>query len=138
MSSIESASRQPIDQTTRQLTDKLLLLRLALAAIARVTGVSERWLQMYVNSVVLPDSEDHRSHPKKPCWLTIQLDEMWSFVDSKEDKQWRESALDTDSHEIVGVFIGDRFRQAAKGLWQSEPSRLPRLRHLLHRFLGGV
>jgi hypothetical protein len=29
--------------------DKLLLERLALAAIARVTGVSERWLQMYVN-----------------------------------------------------------------------------------------
>jgi hypothetical protein len=31
------------------LIDKLLLERLALAAIARVTGVSERWLQMYVN-----------------------------------------------------------------------------------------
>jgi hypothetical protein len=28
---------------------KLLLERLALAAIARVTGVSERWLQLYVN-----------------------------------------------------------------------------------------
>jgi hypothetical protein len=31
------------------LIDKLLLERLALAAIARVTGVSERWLQLYVN-----------------------------------------------------------------------------------------
>ncbi|WP_155706756.1 hypothetical protein [Gloeocapsopsis dulcis] len=29
--------------------DKLLLERLALAAIARVTGVSQRWLQLYVN-----------------------------------------------------------------------------------------
>lgn len=43
------ATRQPIDEATRQLIDKLLLLRLALAAIARVTGVSQRWLQMYVN-----------------------------------------------------------------------------------------
>ena len=46
---VEHATRQPIDQTTRQLIDKLLLERLALAAIARVTGVSERWLQMYIN-----------------------------------------------------------------------------------------
>ena len=46
---VENPSRQPIDQATRQLIDKLLLERLALAAIARVTGVSGRWLQMYVN-----------------------------------------------------------------------------------------
>ncbi len=46
---VEGATRQPIDEATRQLIDKLLLERLALAAIARVTGVSQRWLQMYVN-----------------------------------------------------------------------------------------
>jgi transposase-like protein len=46
---VENASRQPIDEATRRLIDKLLLERLALAAIARVTSVSERWLQLYVN-----------------------------------------------------------------------------------------
>jgi transposase-like protein len=46
---VENASRQPIDMATRQLIDQLLLERLALAAIARVTGVSERWLQMDIN-----------------------------------------------------------------------------------------
>jgi transposase-like protein len=46
---VENASRQPIEEATRQLIDELLLERLALAAIAQVTGVSERWLQMYVN-----------------------------------------------------------------------------------------
>ena len=30
--------------------DKMLLEGLALAAIARITGVSERWLQIYVNN----------------------------------------------------------------------------------------
>jgi transposase-like protein len=48
---VENASRQPIDEATGQLIDKLLLERLALAAIARVTGVSERWLQLYVNQL---------------------------------------------------------------------------------------
>src|SRR5919199_2280064 len=46
---VENARRQPIDEATRRLIDKLLLEGLALAAIARVTGVSERWLQLYVN-----------------------------------------------------------------------------------------
>jgi len=46
---VEHPSRQPIDQATHNLIEKLLKERLALAAIARVTGVSERWLQMYVN-----------------------------------------------------------------------------------------
>lgn len=46
---VEGATRQPINEATRQLIDKLLLERLALAAIARVTGVSQRWLQLYVN-----------------------------------------------------------------------------------------
>jgi transposase-like protein len=46
---VEAPTRQPIDAATRQLVDKLLLERLSLAAIARVTGVSQRWLQLYVN-----------------------------------------------------------------------------------------
>ena len=31
------------------------------------------------------------------------------------------NAIDADTREIVGVFIGDRSRQAAKQLWQSLP-----------------
>lgn len=38
-----------MDEATRRLIDKLLLERLALAAIARETGISERWLQLYIN-----------------------------------------------------------------------------------------
>ena len=47
---------------------------------------------------------------------------MWSFVGSKENKQWIWLAIDADSREIVGVFVGNRSRQGAKGLWQSLPA----------------
>ena len=47
---------------------------------------------------------------------------MWSFVGAKENKQWIWLALDADTREIVGVFIGDRSRQSAKQLWQSLPA----------------
>lgn len=45
-----------------------------------------------------------------------------SFVGSKQNKQWIWLAIDADSREIVGVFIGDRARQSAKQLWQSLPA----------------
>ena len=38
-----------IPQDKKDLIDKLLLERIPLAGIARVVGVSERWLQSYVN-----------------------------------------------------------------------------------------
>ena len=41
--------KKPVSDETKTLIDKLLLERLPLAAIVRVTGVSKRWLQYYVN-----------------------------------------------------------------------------------------
>jgi len=38
--------------------------------------------------------------------LTIECDEMWSFVKSKDNKQWIRLALDTKTREIVGVYVG--------------------------------
>ena|SRR5438105_10509736 len=46
---VENPEMRPISQETKGLIDKLLLERVSLAGIARVTGVSERWLQSYVN-----------------------------------------------------------------------------------------
>ena len=46
---VENPTRDPIADESRELIDKLLQERLALAGIARVTGVCERWLQMYLH-----------------------------------------------------------------------------------------
>lgn len=75
---------------------------------------------------------------KKPGRLTLQLDELWSFVGCKENKQWLWLAMDVDTREIVGVYLGDRTGQAAKRLWQSLPPNLPSVRALLHRLLGSL
>ncbi|MEG4172992.1 MULTISPECIES: hypothetical protein [unclassified Microcoleus] len=40
---------QPISSATKELIDRLLLEKISLAGIVRATGVSERWLQYYVN-----------------------------------------------------------------------------------------
>ena len=43
-------TKKVIGQDTRELIDKLLLERSSLAGIARVSGVSEQWLQTYINA----------------------------------------------------------------------------------------
>ena len=53
--------------------------------------------------------------------LTIQCDELWSFVDNKGNKQWVWLALDANTHEIVGVYIDARDEAAARKLWQFLP-----------------
>jgi insertion element IS1 protein InsB len=47
---VENPQHQPISEETKGLVDKLLLERVSLAGIVRVTGVSERWLQYYINA----------------------------------------------------------------------------------------
>ena len=47
---MQDPQNKVIAQATKDLIDKLLLERLCLAGIARVTGVSELWLQRYVNA----------------------------------------------------------------------------------------
>ncbi len=53
--------------------------------------------------------------------LTIQCDELWSFVDNKGNKQWVWLALDANTREIVGVYIGAPDEAAARKLWESLP-----------------
>lgn len=47
---------------------------------------------------------------------------MWSYVTERGNKVWIWLAIDVDSKQIVGVFVGDRSKNGAKGLWESLPS----------------
>jgi insertion element IS1 protein InsB len=46
---VENPAWQPISAETKAFIDKLLLERISLRGIVRVTGVSLQWLQDYVN-----------------------------------------------------------------------------------------
>ncbi|NEQ26160.1 MAG: IS1 family transposase, partial [Microcoleus sp. SIO2G3] len=59
--------------------------------------------------------------PKAKGHLAVQMDELWSFVDDKGNKQWVWLALDVATREIVGCYVGDRSSEAAMALWKSLP-----------------
>jgi hypothetical protein len=71
---------QPISSATRELIDRLLLEKISLAGIVRATGVSERWLQYYVNKKLGGVKREVEVKSKKKGKLTIQCDEMRSFI----------------------------------------------------------
>jgi insertion element IS1 protein InsB len=54
--------------------------------------------------------------------LTIQCDELWSFVGQKTNQQWSWLALDAETRLIVGCAVGGRDEAGARSLWQSLPA----------------
>lgn len=114
--------KSPVSDATKTLIDRLLLERISLAGIARATGVSERWLQSYVNEKYKQVPREANVKKKTGGSLIIECDELWSFVRKHDNKQWVWSAIDRDTREIVGVFIGSRDREGAEGLWESLPA----------------
>ena len=120
--SVENPSKKIISQETKNIIDKLLLERISLAGIARVVGVSKRWLQKYVNEKYNDIPKKVKIKKKLKGRLILECDELWSFVDNKENKVWIWLAKDRDTGEIVGVYIGSQDKIGTKGLWDSLPS----------------
>ena len=88
-------SQKIVSEETKQLIDKLLLERISLRGIERVTGVSWSWLQNYVNDKFAAMPRQISVSEKARGKLTIECDELWSFIFSKETKP-----LCTESAEV--------------------------------------
>ncbi len=84
-------TNKTVSDETKQLSDKLLLERISLRGIARVTGVSWSWLQNYVNNKLAAVPRKIKVSDKPKGKLVRECDEMWSLVFSKTIKVyiWR-------------------------------------------------
>ncbi len=67
----------------------------------------------YVNKYYQQVEQQAEVVPKEKGKLTVQIDELWSFVDNKGNKQWVWLAIDARTREIIGCEIGDRSRTSA-------------------------
>jgi hypothetical protein len=66
------------------------------------------------------------------------MDELWSFVDHKGNKQWVWIAIDAQTREIIGCNIGERSRASARQLWDSLPGVYKQCAFGVYRHVGGV
>ena len=114
-------SKKSVSEETKQLSDKLLLERISLRGLQRVTGVSWSWLQDYVNNKFSQVPRQTTVSKKPKGKLIIECDELWSFVYSKQFKFYVWLAIDRITREIIGFYIGDRSRNSARKLWNNLP-----------------
>jgi IS1 family transposase/transposase-like protein len=119
---VENPGWHPIEANKIALVERLLLERISLAGIARVLNFSERWLQRFVNLYYqMVPRHIHIPQTTPTSLKIVQMDELWSFVQSKANKQWVWLALDTTTALIVGCSVGDRSTKSCRGLWTSIP-----------------
>jgi len=118
---VVNPTKSSVSEGIKQLIDRLLLERISLREITRVTQVSWSWLQAYVNQKLGLTSRQIMVSGKLPGGLVIKCDKMWSFVERKKNEFYIWLAIDRNSRKIVGCYIGDRTRKSARKLWASLP-----------------
>ena len=111
-----------------EIINKLLLERIALRGICRVVGISISWLLKYIKK--LYDQQPRNLNYRLPvqgaeCRLIkSELDEMWSFVQKKANKQWIWIAQCRRTRQVIAFHIGGRGRADAKKLWKKLPKAI--------------
>ena len=120
-----------IPQSTKKLIERLLLERLSLEGICRVTGVSMKCLLAYLSELyqqVLDDlGVEIPSDIEGVMLLRVEADELWSFVGSKKNRQWVWLALDITTRQVIALHIGGRGRLDAKMFWENIPEEFKEL-----------
>jgi insertion element IS1 protein InsB len=53
--------------------------------------------------------------------LEAEVDELWSFVGKKANRQWVWIAMDADTRQIIAFHVGDRRGESGKELWANMP-----------------
>src|SRR5512145_1702742 len=91
-----------------------------LLAISRRT--IQRWLSGWVNAV--PPLETTLL-PAEPGDV-LELDELWSFVGSKQQPRWVWLALCRRTRQVVAYCIGDRSETSCLQLWRRIPTAYTR------------
>ena len=54
--------------------------------------------------------------------MTVEADELWSFVGDKGRVAWVWAALDRDTRQVVAMVVGDRSEDTARRLWAALPA----------------
>lgn len=95
--------------------------RPSMRGITRIFGVARTTLASWLKRLAdcLPGLEETLSEPKPDD--VLELDELWSFVYSKDNQRWVWIALCRRTRQVVAYFVGDRTAESARKLWERIP-----------------
>jgi insertion element IS1 protein InsB len=117
-----------ITEAQRSLIERLLLERISLRGICRAMGVGLQWLLQFMveRFQAAPEPLYVESLGGTPTVilqrLEAELDELWSFVGKKANRQWVWIAMDATTRQVLAFHVRDRSGQSAKALWEKIPA----------------
>jgi len=56
-------------------------------------------------------------------WPEAELDELWSYVGQKENRQWAWITMDATTRQVIASHVVDRSSQSAQAWWEKVPTR---------------
>ncbi len=113
--------KKEISTREKEIVTRLFAERISLRGICRAVNVSLTWVLQFFKEVTDETPADLGITVPPKGKLTLELDEMWSFVKQKTEKEWLWLAIDRGSKQIVGWHSGGRSEADAKRLWASLP-----------------
>ena len=117
-----------ITDEQRTLIERLLLERISLRGICRAVGVGLQWLLQFMVERFQAAPEHLYAEPPGGTPTVIlqrleaELDELWSFVGTKANRQWVWIAMDATTRQVIAFHVGDRSSQSATALWEKIPA----------------
>lgn len=115
-------TKQAEREYKRFLVEKLPRERVAQRARARITGMSRstiiKLLKKKAKSIK-PIASFITPSLERPI---REMDELWSYVKSKQYVVWIWLALERQTRKIVGIAFGDRSEETCYQLWKSLPA----------------
>lgn len=125
---VQMRTYTPLSNESKRRIELLLAERISLEAICRVMEIKPHQLYAYMDELYDEVPQDLACSVKDKAAIELvkvdsELDELWSFVGWKANKQWLWLALDRASRQVVALSIGDRSADGALGLWQALPER---------------
>lgn len=117
-----------ITEAQRALIERLLLESISWRGICRAVGVGLQWLLQFMSARFQAAPEHLHVEPPRGTpavilqWLEAELDELWSFVGKKANRQWGWIAMDATTQQVLAFHVGDRSSQSAQALWKKIPA----------------
>ena len=130
---------QTVSLDKQELIKSLLLERISLRGICRVLKVSLSWLINFIEQRYLSTPEDLQFVAPSAAEIElfcVEADELWSFVEKRENKRWIWLILERRTRQIIAVHIGDRSQKSAIALWAKVPLIIKNTGTGVDRLLG--
>jgi insertion element IS1 protein InsB len=114
-----------ISDETKDMVRKLLLEKLSLQGICRVTNVSQKWLLDFIKQeyASIPRNLNVQVPPNSLGLILerLEADELWSFVGKKKNRVWIWLAMDALTRQVVAIHAGGRSEEDARAFWAEVP-----------------